>query len=1516
MHQLQAPYDFQAAARKSVFQRFDAPLAGHIGVAALDSALQSMGAQLPHSHLGALAQAFPGDRPGSIAYMTLNRELQEYSPDITGRAAVSTGGRVYDTAQSVPGLLQGDVQVADALRRLARRNANRSEGVLAALFSRYAVAPGDSSLSPLGLTLPQFGLALREVFGMHMQPTELRALHTAFDGDNDGHVRPEDFARRVAAVEQALLKGRQWAGRGGAHLLPTAAGDTKQIQAGDSADTGSFLGALQSAGAGTKYAGVLSRNRGVVRSLFRGCDEDGSGSLSVDEFRTAMLVLQLAADEGQATRLARCFDSDGSGGIDFLELVDGFLAASGRCTEAAQAQFPGLPLHLLPAQQHAAPASDALVRMLALVGRLSARQLVARHAELSSGRPAPGSSHTQAREVFTDVSPYGASVFDFGSMVSALRTVAPACPPPAHRAVFQWFDPNGDGKVSYPAWVDSLFLLGASSLHAISSAFHGQPPLHLTLEHCLHALSSMTPQQLDAEQRGKVHVPQPQPPPEAPAVQTWAWRAPALPAPTQAWQPPPPRPDAFVLSSYLDITGVSDEIATTDEMGTWTARRRTGRSGGSAPPPSAAAASAHIGFAPVPRPSQAPQLPPRHELAQSQPIGGTEATTEQPWVPGSKALSHTWGGAGTAAQHTRMGPWEHSFDLSSTMGTTDMPLDQTLGALDTSALLRASWDSVAHGSAHAPSVAGAGDNDAPLGRSLRWSNSARERKAQDEVPLSSTAEPVAASPAGGACPQLHIQAQPAGGEDGDSWQHQRGLPPAAQGYFTSGGLTPGWSTPVLPSGALSGSMAGFPPAATVSPSPQLYMSLTPQQSAHPLSIPAVGPQDWSSPAGAAGRAALLPSTVSAVGERTRQAVLHLRAGGPLMAAAQQAAATTGQSMSCAQLQQALSHCGLVLDSSQMLALALHLAAACTAGVLGDNGQPQADLGGQALENALQQHGLHSTQATVSPQQLHRWLLTAPIRKQAARQHPPESTTPATEAEGTPRVTPAATPRPSPSAIAEQRSLRRWTRQGDPTGNAKLAQRRGGAARPPQKDQAGLALATELVKHSKVALSANAAALKLRRMFRRALVAEGNLAASRQPSGAAREAVLQDAMQALQAPDSKNGCSVADMAAALQGYGLPGRPPSEAAFTSALKSVNALRTEAGTARVQVAAFVKFLMEGALVPPGPAGQHLPATQRLSALLRESGKVAAWENEDSPRRDTAFAETLHSPAGKALGAVAGVGDLAAWHGRGFWTQVDTLEHALSLEVRARASSISGARGDRMPSVTMAAAGLRSPPVKHATFELRDAFHFLGGSAAGGLSLPVLHAALHRLGLLPPAPQPYPLAPTQQAAAEPAAHVVELAATPTAVALARAVFCRLLGHEDFHGNGMPKQNRMRAIVHGQAAPARASCLYDRLVYFSTMARWAVPLNGRLQGVFDRLMQHLRHKAHRGAGVVDWSKSFASTDTSGDGILQTREFSQLLRKLVPDVSTEDVQALANAFDRDGNGSVDLEEFVTMMRQR
>ena len=1540
MQQLQAPYDYQAAARKSVFQRFDVTLEGFISVAALDSAFQSMHASLSHSHLGELAEAFPGARPGSVAYLELNHKLQELSPGATGRAAMATGGRLYDTAQAVPAVGDADVRVADGVRRLARRNANRSEGVLAALLSRYAsaapsgdvAAGGVLRLSPLGLTLPQFGLALREIFGVHLQPTELKTLHTAFDGDNDGHVRPEDFAARVSAVEQALLKGRQWGGGAATATEPLPAREPELPGMGSAHD--GFLDALRSAGAGTKFAGVLSRNRGVVKSLFQGCDDNGNGSLSVDEFCRAMLVLGLASDDAQAARLARCFDSDGSGSIDFQELVDGFLAASGRCLEAARAALPKLQLDVVPAHEHAAASSAALVQLLCLVGRLSARQLVARHAQLAAGQAAGDSPrHAQAFEVFQDIAPYGARVFDFGSAVAALRTVAPECPPPGHSAAFSWFDPNGDGKVSYPAWVDSLFLLGATGLHAVSSAFGGHPPPHLTLEHHLSQLARMTPQQLQEEQQGaQAYIPQQQqqPPPYLPAP---AWQP--APVPTQTWQPPA-RPDAFVLSSYLDITGVTDEIQTNSEMGAWTARRRTGRSSATQ---ASGAVSSHTsggaeplpGFAPVPRPRQPPQLPPRHELANSLPVGGTETITADR-MPGDhgKWLTATWGPtsshapqpplAGLGASPASMGPWEHTFDLSRTMDTTLGAGVRDSAQLDTSALLRASWDSVAHGSEHAPVVAATPQGDTTeLGRSLRWSNSARGRVAQEaSAPAASGPPPVgqAAPP-----PPLRIHdggATPQWGQPGS------GLPPMsrglyADGSFTPGWATPGWSTPVLPSGALASSMAGFPPASQ--PPPLAAALPTAAAPMHPLAIPAIQADDWERIQGGHTGTALLPSAVSLVGERTRQAVLHLRAQGPLMAAVQQAAAASGQGLPAAHMQQALARSGIVLDGHQMLAVALHVADACLGGVLGDDGQQQAALGGQQLRDALNQQGLHASGATVSPQQLHRWLHTPPIRKQASS----TAEEPAAATAETPAGTPEATPKRSSTAAAEQRSLRRWTRQGDPAANAKSASRRrragtGASPAPAPRDAAGLALPPPLLKASKLAPGANAAALKLRRMFRKALVAEGNVAASgvgaAGAGGAARgkAAALDGAVQALQAADTRDGCSLADMAAALQGYGLPGQPPSEAALRSALQSIGALQGSKGSARVQVNTVCTFLLEGLL--SGAPGQHLPATQRLSLLLGgDAGEVSPWGS--SPRRDTAFADTVQSPAGGALGSAVGVGDLAVWHGREFWAQVDTIEHALSMEVRARASSISGARGNRVPTVTTTAAGLRSPPAKHATFELRDAFQFLAGSAVGALTLSGLHAALHRLGLLPAAPEPYPVAPTQAAATtDSAANVVGLAATPTAVALARAVFCRLLGHEDFHGNGMPKQARLRLAPDGSAGSLRSPCLYDRVVHFSTLARWTVPLNGRLQGVFDRLMRHLRHKAHRGAGVVDWSKAFASADMNGDGLMQRREFATMMRKLIPDIAADDVQALANAFDRDGNGSIDLEEFVAMMRQR
>jgi hypothetical protein len=132
-----------------------------------------------------------------------------------------------------------------------------------------------------------------------------------------------------------------------------------------------------------------------------------------------------------------------------------------------------------------------------------------------------------------------------------------------------------------------------------------------------------------------------------------------------------------------------------------------------------------------------------------------------------------------------------------------------------------------------------------------------------------------------------------------------------------------------------------------------------------------------------------------------------------------------------------------------------------------------------------------------------------------------------------------------------------------------------------------------------------------------------------------------------------------------------------------------------------------------------------------------------------------------------------------------------------------------------------------------------------------------------------------------------------------------------------MPKHSTaQQALLPSGRQSAHAGCLYDRVIYFSTLARWAVPLNGRLRGVYDRLMQWMRMKAHKGAGVVDWAAAFQAADESGDGILQRREFARLLRYVVQDIPADDIAALADAFDRDGSGGVDLEEFVVLMRNK
>lgn len=64
-----------------------------------------------------------------------------------------------------------------------------------------------------------------------------------------------------------------------------------------------------------------------------------------------------------------------------------------------------------------------------------------------------------------------------------------------------------------------------------------------------------------------------------------------------------------------------------------------------------------------------------------------------------------------------------------------------------------------------------------------------------------------------------------------------------------------------------------------------------------------------------------------------------------------------------------------------------------------------------------------------------------------------------------------------------------------------------------------------------------------------------------------------------------------------------------------------------------------------------------------------------------------------------------------------------------------------------------------------------------------------------------------------------------------------------------------------------------------------------------------------------EFREAFALYDKDGDGTITTLELGKVMRSLGQNPSVEELQNMINEIDQDGNGIIDFEEFVIMMRR-
>jgi Ca2+-binding EF-hand superfamily protein len=141
-------------------------------------------------------------------------------------------------------------------------------------------------------------------------------------------------------------------------------------------------------------------------------------------------------------------------------------------------------------------------------------------------------------------------------------------------------------------------------------------------------------------------------------------------------------------------------------------------------------------------------------------------------------------------------------------------------------------------------------------------------------------------------------------------------------------------------------------------------------------------------------------------------------------------------------------------------------------------------------------------------------------------------------------------------------------------------------------------------------------------------------------------------------------------------------------------------------------------------------------------------------------------------------------------------------------------------------------------------------------------------------------------------------------------AVFRRMHGERDV-GNSTSG----RGIHEDQLArldEAIFSAAMDPLVY-ADWARWAAPLNTLLSNVCDKVKASFLSKATAGGGKKDFARAFARFDTNHDGSLSIQEFKAALGGLVRTLRPDELQAVCDFFDADGDGRVSFREFVSLI---
>lgn len=215
-------------------------------------------------------------------------------------------------------------------------------------------------------------------------------------------------------------------------------------------------------------------------------------------------------------------------------------------------------------------------------------------------------------------------------------------------------------------------------------------------------------------------------------------------------------------------------------------------------------------------------------------------------------------------------------------------------------------------------------------------------------------------------------------------------------------------------------------------------------------------------------------------------------------------------------------------------------------------------------------------------------------------------------------------------------------------------------------------------------------------------------------------------------------------------------------------------------------------------------------------------------------------------------------------------------------------------------------------------------GGDAEGAIGAGVdvsseLTSPSHRLvpNVTPLSPPYTPKPPSRSGSpsSRAASPSLEVQLADAGHALVAAVFRRL------HGEGDPGVSHHAATSATSGLTAadfeEGNPILAKPVTFNVFARWAMPLNGRLRKVREKLEESLRTLATMGGGAKDFARAFKrmSGGHAADENLGVKELRDVLGTVARTLSDEEVQCLIDYFDIDGNGTVDaLELFSATLR--